>query len=161
MLIAMGLAAALSIFTGVYPWFLYDLLPMPVDYQPYTAAHVLTQMQILLFSALAFVWLQKKCLYPPELPGINLDVEWIYRKALPAVAVWVVSLGVYFRIGSLAQGQRWLERTFNQIYRHHGPNGIFARTWATGSAAFWTTVMLAVYLLLYFSGQLENLFVGF
>ncbi len=161
MLVAMGLAAALSVFIGVYPSFLYNLLPMPVDYEPYTAAHVLTQMQILLFSALAFVWLQKKNLYPPELPGINLDVEWIYRKALPAVAVWVVSLGAYFRIGSLAQGQRWIERTFNQIYRHHGPNGIFARTWATGSAAFWTTVMLAIYLLLYFSGQLENLFVGF
>ncbi len=161
MLIAMGIAATLSIFTGVYPWFLYDLLPMPVDYEPYTAAHVLTQMQILLFSALAFVWLQKKGLYPPELPGINIDVEWIYRKALPAVAVWLVSLGAHFRIGSLARVQRWLERTFNQIYRHHGPNGVFARTWATGSAALWTTVMLALYLLVYFSGQMENLFVGF
>jgi len=161
MLIAMGLAAAFSIFTGVYPWFLYDLLPMPVDYQPYTAAHVLTQMQILLFSALAFVWLRKKGLYPPTLPGVNIDVEWVYRKALPAVALWFVSLGAHFRLGSLAQGQRWLERTLNQIYRHHGPDGVFARTWATGSAAFWTTVMLVVYLLLYFSGQLENLFVGF
>jgi len=160
MLVAMGLAAALSIFIGAYPWVLYNMLPMPVDYEPYTAAHVLTQMQILLFSALAFVWLQKKGLYPPELPSVNIDVEWIYRKALPAVALWFVFLGAHFRLGSLAQGQRWLERTFNQIYRHHGPNGIFARTWATGSAAFWTTVMLAVYLLLYFSGKLENLLVG-
>jgi len=160
MLIAMGLAAALSIFNGVYPWLLYSLMPMPVDYAPYTAAHVLTQMQILLFSALAFVWLQKKGLYPPELPGINIDAEWIYRKALPSVALWLVSLGSFFRTGSLARGQRWLERTFDHIYRHHGPHGIFARTLPTGSAAFWTTIMLAGYLLFYFAGKIESLIVG-
>ena len=160
MLIAMGIAAAISIFNGVYPWLLYSLMPTPVDYVPYTAAHVLTSMQILLFSALAFVWLQKKGHYPPELPSVNIDVEWVYRKALPAIAMWFVSLGAYLRNGSLARGQRWLERTFNQIYRHHGPQGVFARTWPTGSAAFWTTIMLAVYLLLYFAGKLETLFVG-
>ena len=34
------------------------------------------------------------------------------------------------------------------IGRHHGPDGILARTWPTGSMAFWTTVMLAAYLIL-------------
>ena len=54
MLIAMGLAAFICIFNGTYPWLLYSMLPMPVDYEPYTVGHVLTQVQLLFFSALAF-----------------------------------------------------------------------------------------------------------
>ena len=33
---------------------LYGLLPYPVDYVPYTADHVVTQLQLLLFAGLAF-----------------------------------------------------------------------------------------------------------
>jgi len=36
------------------------------------------------------------------------------------------------------------------IYRHHGPAGILARTWPTGSMAFWATFLLAAYLVLYY-----------
>ena len=57
MLIAMGLAAFLSIALGVYPDPLYAMLPYPVDYVPYTGPHVMTQLQLLFFSALAFYWL--------------------------------------------------------------------------------------------------------
>ncbi|HSF94140.1 MAG TPA: Na(+)/H(+) antiporter subunit D, partial [Thermohalobaculum sp.] len=53
MLLAMGLAAAICIFNGSYPALLYSMLPFPVDYVPYTNAHVLTQVQLLFFSALA------------------------------------------------------------------------------------------------------------
>ncbi len=161
MLVAMGIAAAVSIFIGVYPWLLYSMLPFPVEYVPYSLPHVLTQMQLLLFASLAVIVLMLMKLYPPELPSVNIDAEWIYRKALPAVALWFVSLGAIFRTGSLTRAQRWLEHTFNHIYRHHGPQGIFARTLPTGSAAFWTTIMLAAYLLFYFSGKIESLFVGF
>ena len=47
MLIAMGLAAAICIFNGSWPWGLYNLLPFPVDYAPYSWEHVLTQSQLL------------------------------------------------------------------------------------------------------------------
>jgi multicomponent Na+:H+ antiporter subunit D len=40
MCLAMGIAAFLCIFLGVYPKPLYDILPYPVDYIPYTAFHV-------------------------------------------------------------------------------------------------------------------------
>jgi multicomponent Na+:H+ antiporter subunit D len=30
--------------------------------------------------------------------------------------------------------------------RHHGPDGVFGRTWPTGTMAFWATVMLGAYL---------------
>jgi multicomponent Na+:H+ antiporter subunit D len=97
MLLAMGLAAAISIFNGAYPWVLYGMLPYPVEYAPYTNAHVLTQIQLLFFSALAFVWLQLTGRYPPELPGINIDAEWTYRKALPVAGRRITRLAAALR----------------------------------------------------------------
>ena len=79
MLWAMGIAAFLCIAIGVYPQALYQLLPYPVDYAPYTTTHVITQLQLLLFSALAFVFLFRTGLYPPEIKSTNLDTDWLYR----------------------------------------------------------------------------------
>jgi multicomponent Na+:H+ antiporter subunit D len=86
MLIAMGIAASICIAIGCYPHLLYQMLPWEHSYQPYDLTHTLTQLQLLFFSALAFVWLNKQGLYPPELPAINLDVDWLYRKILPQSA---------------------------------------------------------------------------
>jgi len=80
MLLAMGIAAVLSIFIGVYPAPLYSLLPYPVEYVPYTAPHVLGQTQLLFFSALAFTLLLLSGIYPAEIRSINLDADWFYRK---------------------------------------------------------------------------------
>src|SRR5690606_23418879 len=86
MLIAMGIAAALCIGIGVYPAPLYAMLPYPVDYVPYTGSHVLTQLQLLMFSALAFCVLMYTRVYPPELRSVNLDTDWLYRRAGPVAA---------------------------------------------------------------------------
>ncbi|KPK24807.1 MAG: cation:proton antiporter [Desulfobacterales bacterium SG8_35_2] len=80
MLIAMGIAAFFCIFLGVYPKFLYSILPYPVDFVPYTAPHVLAQLQLLMFSALAFTLLLLSGIYPSEIRAINLDVDLVYRK---------------------------------------------------------------------------------
>ena len=88
MLLAMGLAAGLCIGIGTYPWWLYGLLPMPVSYHPFDLTHVIAQAQLLFFSALAFCWLKLSGLYPPELPSVNLDAEWVYRKLGPNMAAW-------------------------------------------------------------------------
>jgi hypothetical protein len=45
-----------------------------------------------------------------------------------------------------------LERTFDLVYRLNGPEGVFARTWLTGSVAFWAVIVLCGYLL-YFLGR--------
>lgn len=83
MLLAMGVAAFLCLAIGIYPAALYSLLPFSLDYTPYDTTHVLAQIQLLFFSALAFVWLNLVRLYPPELRSTNLDVEWIYRRLIP------------------------------------------------------------------------------
>ena len=82
MLIAMGISSFMCIFLGCNPQWLYDMLPNgAAGYHPYDATHVITQLEILLFSALAFTILNLRGKYPPELPSVNLDADWIYRKA--------------------------------------------------------------------------------
>lgn len=80
MLLAMGIAAFLCVFLGVYPAPLYHILPNPVDFVPYTAPHVVGQLQLLMFGALAFCLLILSGFYPAELRAINLDTDWFYRK---------------------------------------------------------------------------------
>jgi multicomponent Na+:H+ antiporter subunit D len=79
MLLAMGGAAVLCILIGSFPQYLYRLLPYATDYQPYTVSHVISQTQLLFFSALAFTLLLLAGIYPPEIRSINLDVDWTYR----------------------------------------------------------------------------------
>jgi multicomponent Na+:H+ antiporter subunit D len=76
MQLAMGIAAFLCIFIGVYTPYLYDMLPYTAVYEPYTAYHVTESMQILLFTALGFFIFLKKL--TPE-PVISLDMDWFYR----------------------------------------------------------------------------------
>ena len=85
MLCAMGIAAVFCIGIGCFYPFLYNLLPFEADYKPYTTAHVITQIQLLAFSALAFAVLQLLKLYPEEIRSINLDADWFYRKGLRAI----------------------------------------------------------------------------
>ena len=80
MLVAMGLAAFACVFLGIFPQPLYDILPYPVDYVPYTGAHVVGQFQLLLFGIFAFYLLLKSGYYPSEVRAINLDTDWFYRK---------------------------------------------------------------------------------
>ena len=56
---------------------LYNVLPFPVDFEPYTGDHVTSSLGILLFTALGFFLLIKK-LKPA--PHITLDADWFYRK---------------------------------------------------------------------------------
>jgi len=80
MLLAMGIAAFLCVAIAIFPGPLYDILPYPVDYVPYTAAHVVGQLQLLMFGALAFCLLILAGYYPAEMRAINLDTDWFYRK---------------------------------------------------------------------------------
>jgi multicomponent Na+:H+ antiporter subunit D len=150
MLIAMFLAAVICVFIGVYPWPLYNILPFPVDYEPYTAAHVLTQSQLLFFSALAFCFLKLTGLYPPELPSTNIDSEWAYRKFLPRLTE-----RIYRVVHALDDRLRrmflyYFLRGVRFIEQHHGPDSLLARTTSSGSMALWIVVLLGGFLVLHF-----------
>jgi multicomponent Na+:H+ antiporter subunit D len=145
MRLAMVLFSAICIGLGVLPGLLYAMLPYKVDYVPYTASHVVSQLQLLLFSGLAFFlmlgWLKRTL-------TITLDFDWFYRRlgwnlanridhAADRMWQWLV--------GVISSGARHVNK---RLHRHHGPEGVLGRTWPTGTMAFWTTVMLGAYLIL-------------
>jgi len=151
MLVAMFIAAGLCIGIGVYPAALYSLLPYDTGYNPYDATHVLAQAQLLFFSALAFVWLNLKGRYPPELRSTNLDIDWFYRRLFPAAignllgAMWKLDGAVRRAfIGKLDLCLDYLAR------KQEGPSGLLSRTRPAGSMVMWVAVILATYLLLSF-----------
>lgn len=151
MLLAMLIAAVLCIAIGVYPSALYSLLPYDTGYNPYDATHVLAQTQLLFFSALAFVWLNLRGMYPPELRSTNLDFDWVYRRAFPTALqhtfsiIWKADNAIRqaFMV-RLDQSMAYLAR------RYEGPSRLLSRTYPAGSMVMWVAVILATYLLLSF-----------
>jgi len=77
MLFAMGLAAGFCILIGVFPNLLYQALPYPVDYHPFTAGHFIGALEMLGLTAVVFFLLQKK-LQPHQ--TMSLDTDWFYRR---------------------------------------------------------------------------------
>jgi multicomponent Na+:H+ antiporter subunit D len=80
MQVGMAIAAFLCIFIGVYPDWLYRMLPFAAEFVPYTAPRLSETLQLLGFSGLGFYLLAKK-LKPEDV--INLDTDWFYRKGTP------------------------------------------------------------------------------
>ncbi|MGE4219593.1 MAG: proton-conducting transporter membrane subunit, partial [Alphaproteobacteria bacterium] len=150
MLLAMGLTAFLCIAIGVYPYPLYEILPFPVDYVPFTATHVVTMLQLLMFSVLAFAVLVRTGLYPPEMPSVNLDFDVVYRKLLPAVALRVRGAATAVAAAFAQMANTLSAFLLDRVLHYHGPRGVLARTWAVGSAAIWVVGLLVIYMLLYF-----------
>lgn len=150
MLLAMGIAAALCVGIGVFPGVLYALLPYPVDYVPYTASHVLSQLQLLVFSALAFAVLIRTGIYPPELRSINLDFDWTYRWLAPRLLRGVESAGTMFLSWSGLRASRVARAAVAGAQWLHGSHGILARSPATGAMATWVAILLAAYLVVYY-----------
>ena len=150
MLIAMGITAALSIGIGVYPAPLFALLPYHVEFVPYTTTHVITQLQLLLCSALAFGTLQVTGIYPPELRSTNLDSDWSYRRLLPAIADGLMRAGGRLRAGLVGFGERRLQALLATVFTYYGPRSHLARTWETGSTVLLVAAALSVFLLLFF-----------
>jgi multicomponent Na+:H+ antiporter subunit D len=152
MLVAMFIGASLCIALGIWYSVLYNWLPFEMhhDYKPYTPAHVIMQLQLLLFAALAFVFLMKTKLYPAEIRSTNLDTDWVYRKALPFVigiggkAIAMVDKGV--RIGFLAT----LKSLLNGFSKSFSEKGSLGSTWSTSVMSFWAAVLLGACLVLYY-----------
>ena len=145
MRLAMILFSALCIGVGVFPGPLYSILPFPVDYVPYTAAHVLTMLQLLLFSGLAFficLPLMKRTL------TISLDVDWLYRRLTSATIRKLIAIFGPIDQAIRASALAGLNQAIGRAYRFLGPEGVMARTIPTGAMVYWAVTLLVVYLVL-------------
>ena len=150
MLVAMGITAALCILIGIYPDILYRLLPYNVDFIPYTSSHVITQLQLLLFSALAFVLLYRAKIYPAEIPAVNLDFDWLYRKPGAYLARQFTSFIADSEKNILSALKKFVFITGSRLHQHHGPQGVLSKTWPTGSMVLWVAFLLGAYLIFYY-----------
>lgn len=151
MLVAMFIAAGLCVAIGIYPAALYSLLPYDTGYNPYDATHVLAQTQLLFFSALAFVWLNLKNLYPPELRSTNLDFDWLYRRLLPVAlknsfaVIWSSDKAIRGTfLKKLDKGLAFVSKKNNRM------SGLLSQNYPAGSMVLWVAVILASYLFLSF-----------
>ena len=119
-----------------YRQVLYRWLPYNIEYQPYTPSHILTQLQLLMFAALAFVVLLQTRTYPAEQKATNLDTDWFYRRAYPEVirslSITASNMGKQLFDAAASIGGCWFSSrqslTRSTRYagphlddRHHGP----------------------------------------
>ena len=123
MYLGMALTAGLCVAIGVYPSLLYNLLPFAVDYQPYTAPHLIETIQLLIFTAFGFWLLVNK------LGGeatITLDTDWFYRRpSRLAYNVFVVSISRLF-----AAIENLTQRIIQSLVRlSANPTGNLIMTW--------------------------------
>jgi multicomponent Na+:H+ antiporter subunit D len=151
MLLAMSIAAALCIGIGSFPNLLYQHLPYSTNYSAYDLTHILTQTQLLFFSALAFVWLNLKGMYPPELPSTNLDSDWFYRRPLARLVKG--SLSLMWALDQQVRGQAMIaieafRKRVATLYRSN--QGLLAREISISSMVAWMCGLLAVILLMSF-----------
>ncbi len=151
MLLAMGLASILCIAIGTFPfWTVYPLLPYAVEYVPYDATHVVTQLQLLFFSSLGVFWMMRTGWYPPEKRSVNLDSDWSYRWLAPRIV-----RGVGRVVSTVDGGIR--KMVVQGLFRGHrkagqilDPKQGLSRHYPTGFMVLWVSILLGAYLLFYF-----------
>jgi len=141
---AMVLLSVICIGLGMFPGLLYWMLPYPVDYAPYTASHVVTQLQLLLFAGLAFfvmLPMMKRTL------TVSLDLDWFWRVAWVRLFNLVERSmrAVRIKLGGAVLGL--LKRFSDELMRHHGAEGVLARAWPIGSMLLWVAVLLAGFMI--------------
>lgn len=148
MLIAMGISAALCLLIGIVPSLLYQILPHDLhDYHVYDFAHVTTQLQLLLFTTLGFVLALRFGFYPRPILGTMLDVDWIYRKPIPAL---IRGLRTQTDKINLQRARLCYGSVLSQVSRSCSEAGILGRTVSTNAMGISAMVLLAIYLLAYF-----------
>ncbi len=152
---AMVIFSALCLLLGVFPEWLYRYLPYPVEYVAYTPGKVLFYLQLLLFSGLAFFLLLPLM---KRTETISLDVDWLWRRAAPALFNWMGSRlqPALEAAGRLRTGSEQLLRRF--ITRYLGQphtadreeRAVFARSWPIGTTALWIAILLVAYVSIYY-----------
>ncbi|HBW35925.1 MAG TPA: Na(+)/H(+) antiporter subunit D, partial [Desulfosporosinus sp.] len=176
MKVSMAFLSFMCILIGVFPQILYRLLPYPVDYLPYTGDHVISQLQLLMFSALAFFMMLK---FLKRTETLTLDTDWFYRRGaniviayisipvawtynklgyvflekIPNLATWfsknplrAMRIGIDKLVVSMVGGKKALKRLEKQKESYPGP----LKQWSISTAVSVALVIFAIYLILFF-----------
>ena len=150
MMVAMSFFAFLCILPGVFPTLLYKLLPYEVDYQAYTGAHIISQLQLLLFAGLAFFMMLPQL---KRTTTISLDFDWLYRVFLKDILLLIEIFANSLREFLITYSKKFGNMLKEKIYFYHGPEGVLARNWALGNTVLYATTLLGLFLILYYIGN--------
>ncbi len=150
MLVAMGITSIICLLIGIYPKILFDLLPFNIAYEPYTMSHIITQIQLLSAAALVYVYANNKDLLSNNKIALLLDVDWFFRRGFPFIINYVFKFYWKIHQGLLSNLKINLSKIIGTVFKHHGPEGVLARTWPTGSTVLWVAILLALYVIVYF-----------
>lgn len=152
MLLAMGLSAGLCLVIGLYPGWFYALLPFRDQAQEFlvhdlfSTSHLIQQGQLLVFAVFAFMALQWWKLYPPERPGVILDVEWIWRKGGPVLG-WALGrpgqAGARFVSGTISSLGQQIQMLARQVF---AADGVVSRKVPLSSTTVWSLAILGIVL---------------
>jgi multicomponent Na+:H+ antiporter subunit D len=153
--LAMVIFAGICLLLGVFPELIYNLLPYPVDYVPYSIGKVLFYLQLLLFSGLAFfvlLPLMKRTM------TISLDTDWLWRRAANTALKLVEQVLSSVGAALVIQRTRLYKFLHRMAVRYLGQphtadskeRSMFARSWTVGTTALWIAALLSAYVLLYY-----------
>ncbi|NVB42418.1 Na(+)/H(+) antiporter subunit D [Pseudenhygromyxa sp. WMMC2535] len=156
---AMLLFSLACVAIGIVPGPLYEFLPFNPQnagvehYHAYNYAHVVNQLQLLLFSGLAFfllLGLLKRTL------TITLDFDWIYRRMFPGLWQWIfrplLLAAEPFHRGATQALPRIAAKEFGAGSRAAGEDNSY-RPWGVGRTVLLLTVVLLAFLVLNLFGD--------
>ena len=144
---AMVLSALLCLCIGVFPEILYAISPWRLDYVPYTSAHVIEKLQLLLFGGGTFFVMLPLL---KRTTTMTLDTDWFYRKGLYQIALFSERQLKKIPKAGACIGQalsRWIEHHLTRYFQRHQMLGQSSQ-----SSLFlsWLLAILVVLTLLYY-----------
>ena len=127
---------------GVVPGLLYAFLPFGATYAPYDSGHVVSQLQLLLFSGLAFFMMLGAL---RRTPTITLDTDWLYRRF--GLTVWRWTSQVIWAVWYLTSLATWTltVQALTEL-RLVVRQGFLSERQASSTMAIFAVGMLAFYL---------------
>ena len=148
MLLAMFVTGCLCVILGIFPGYLYNLLPYEVRYVPYTTSHVLSQLQLLCFALLAFTVIMKMGFHPPEVKAVNLDTDWLYRMFFPKIFT-PFAQQIDTRVNTLSQIIKYNLHSLRQKGADFfGPTQSFSKVVPSGLMILWIVLIFSGALIL-------------
>ncbi len=147
MLASMGFLAALCIIPGLFPSTIYFMLPDGFSYQPYSIAGVAQQIQLLIFSGIAFFVLLP---FMKRTETVSLDFDWVYRIVLKKLILVLSSFYDYILELEEILLNKVEKVSESKILDVFSPGGFFTKTYSVGSTVILLILSLAVVLVLYY-----------
>lgn len=153
--LAMGGCAFICILLGVAPGLLYQFLPYPVEYSPYSGAKVVFYLQLLLFSGLAFFLLLPLM---KRTETISIDTDWLWRRAglqvllkFESIVQWTVRQMERSEKASMRVGHYLALRYLGNPHAEDSKEtSVFGRSWTIGTTALWIAALLSGYVIFYY-----------